>query len=534
MDEPAEVPGPSALDELLRGLAEEGELVDEGAITLDEAGARAKLQEYRLAEPEMWVTMAVRAAGWGGASRVRYRGGNDPELEIEGLTLEASDLESLSVHALVDVHRFEGIERSRAAMRRTLAIAVMGALETAGTTVIVESHADELLTLTMSEKGESVERVPLDEPPRTRFVRIVVDRPGLFASRSSRELALLRSMARYAPFEVLIAGSAMPRMIEARLPEHPFEGTIRFETNSLRGFCTRDESLLPEHRGKIVLVVAGVVLATRPLEDPEHAVIVHGEFAGDLSDAEVREDERYEAAMVAARDALERCLAARVEAFDPGGVQIHSPRQRRLVLGAVLLAALALVVLIGALLTRNYRNASPELAACRQDANACIEAGDVHRDCADRHIDACNGLPPRQHQVWAIEAYERGCEAGILESCHRMFEVRVHWLGGKAETDPIGARLRGRACELGSVDDCLLYAVRFAWGCEVDDRCLQVVRAAERACTLERSSECAAVENVAERFQTILTSAEELGDRTPEQLGRLRAALELAEQLKDR
>ncbi len=501
LDDPAPE-GSGTLDQLVQGLADGAEPVDEGEFTLDERQAREKLAEYRLREPELWVTLVAQAAGWYGATLVTYESGNDSTMRVPGLQLEPTDLELLFARGLMDLSGLEGTARAVAGVQKCLAIAVEAALATDASVVTIEVRSDRLRRLRIEPDSTSLEdaELPAGAQPGLTFR---VERRGRSEARSRREVALLDRLTRFAPYRVEIDGNAVRRILYADMEHGVRSGTVKFSVPELRlaGFCSRSYRLEAAHYGLIHYVLRGVVVGTRPLGSNRYGAVAFADFATDLSGSALREDELFEAATREARRA--RDLLWQGDTPPPARGSVGSGElpwswASRIAFGATVALVLALLVLW---LGPRRTPGGTALGQCEAAPLRCLTIGDRYRECARR-----GGWPlgcekeerRRGHWRYAYESYRSGCRSGNAEACHRiialMDEVPVDYDYSR-EDAVFYARVR--LCRGGSVGDCRAAAEmapvgEYGW----EDRSEHLVVLAHQICVLEKDVECRELHNL--------------------------------------
>ncbi len=324
---PPRVPD-SKIADMFAELAAGGELIDEGAFTLDAGKARDKLRKFRLENPTAWVLLAVEAGTIGGAEYVDLDAGNDSCLDLEGLFLDKHELEGLLASVLVDSSRIEDPgDRRRAEALRLLALAVDAAVETGATRVVVGStDGDRSHTLTVGVGEDSSFQATRGGSGERVFTRIIVDRKGISGEQGQRESSLLRERTRWADTDVRVVGERVSEgMQQALFPLQRWStdtrGTpvsVELEDGSPIGWAgIRKLSRTSPNYDWLLVQTNGVLIEKVPIEDGAGSVaIVDVPVERDLSLQSVVRNEAWDriwTSVLRARD--------RAEALRPAGAR---------------------------------------------------------------------------------------------------------------------------------------------------------------------------------------------------------------------
>jgi hypothetical protein len=192
---------PSAAEVLLSELEAGGQLVDEGAFTIDSVRALEKLRSYQLADANAYVLLLVEAAVLGGQDpvRVELRAG-DVGIGLGPIVFAAEELEQLFVAVFSKLDAIaDASERRRRRALQKLAIACNAALGLSPKLITVESGGHRL-RLSPDQPTGTVEPIA----PAVVGTRVIVDHGLLDATGKPPEAALLRSHCAWSPTPIMI------------------------------------------------------------------------------------------------------------------------------------------------------------------------------------------------------------------------------------------------------------------------------------------------------------------------------------------
>ena len=290
-------PAPGAIARL----EAEGELVADGRqFTLDTAAARAKLADYRLADPHAWVLLVVEAATLLGAKGVEFEINNAAtRARILGAQLELAKLGRLFDAVFAD----RGAPQVEAQRRLAIAFDTASSLEARRVEL---SHAGQALVL---EAGELAEQASTDAGSEGFGAALTTLGPV-------REREQLRTKAAFADLPVVLDGER----ISSGFVVHAGFARRRFgpERGPGRGLITWDS--LGDRTG-IYLIASGVVIEQLSGEDWTASMVA-------LVDASALERDLSLSRFVR-NEAFERLVAhaqAAHDSFDFGALRV--PRVR--------------------------------------------------------------------------------------------------------------------------------------------------------------------------------------------------------------
>jgi hypothetical protein len=167
----------SVSDRLVAQLEAQAKLVDHGEFTMDDAAARTKLAQFRLAEPSDWVCLVVEAATAFGATRVQVIGQlTQLWIRFDGEPLDGDEIFSTSSGN-------EGLRKLAIAISTLFGHYAVSAVEIESPRGRVRLHAEGRNERSASEERENLIRV-------------------LGLPEGERERERLRERCRYSPIAV--------------------------------------------------------------------------------------------------------------------------------------------------------------------------------------------------------------------------------------------------------------------------------------------------------------------------------------------
>jgi hypothetical protein len=195
---------------LVRALESEAELVDAGAFTFDLASARAKLAEYRLANPHAFVLLLVEAAHLlPGCSEIAFsiRPG-ETRVRLADASLRADEVRSLRDTIFVDLTTQDPEARRRELGRQRLALAMDAALAQSGASVELRATSDDppAMVVLNCESTDQTVHEEASEGGGPLSLSLVFGRPRGLIDVGDEQRALLEARARYAKIPVLVEG----------------------------------------------------------------------------------------------------------------------------------------------------------------------------------------------------------------------------------------------------------------------------------------------------------------------------------------
>lgn len=219
---------PTRARELIAELAAGGELIDEGAFTVDANEARTKLRRYGLADPRAYACLLVEVGVLCDARRIHV----EPELfslmlrfEFGGASFAAAELEQLFSALFIDIaEATHETERRRRRALQQLAIAVNTVFSLGAVSVSISSYdqtgAGGRIRLHSRDGGESVSVDPF-ESGAGKHRRCVVDvrfaRSQLGQRLRRPERRVLLERCRFTKYAISLAGKPLSQGPQAAL-----------------------------------------------------------------------------------------------------------------------------------------------------------------------------------------------------------------------------------------------------------------------------------------------------------------------------
>lgn len=205
-----------ATRELIADLERGGELIDDGAFSIDAGQALAKLRDYQLADAHAWILLVVEAAALAGADPIVIPGEGLLRIELGTLELSAEQLEQLFTWAFAKRHA----ERDTATrVLELLALACNALLGLQPDAIVIESAGAERgvrLRMTPALPLGTIEALERLQPG----TRITVEGlPGAGAA----ERALVRQRCRLTMLDVRIADERVSRGPAGAIVDAGFE-----------------------------------------------------------------------------------------------------------------------------------------------------------------------------------------------------------------------------------------------------------------------------------------------------------------------
>jgi hypothetical protein len=268
-------------ERLIAALEQGGRESEAGTWSLDEAAARRKLAEYRLADPRVWLCTIVEAAVVLGAPSIRV------DRKLDGLHIAFGGLTPPLEQLFASVVGGDTSDpRSRAA--RKLAIAFETMLERAEVASVEVAAGGVRLTLTKDERRH-------ESCPPTDRTKIVVRR-GL----NWPEIDLLAERGRYARASILTTSVTAPEAKPLSLGLE--QALVDMEATHARWPIVHEGRTVGwlGHRAsadvgsKLVIVSAGITAELVHLRGKGEVAIVEWPLAKDLGENRVVRNEAFE------------------------------------------------------------------------------------------------------------------------------------------------------------------------------------------------------------------------------------------------
>ncbi|MBK8264960.1 MAG: hypothetical protein IPK80_26930 [Nannocystis sp.] len=326
---PAEGPAEGSADGVVgvvAALRGEGALAAEGGFTIDGAKAREKMQAYQLASPHEYVLLLVRAATLRGAASIDFTIDSDDVRMSFDAHFSATELEGIDSAIFGD-----GDDRASRA-RQALALGLSAALATGPAFVRIES-SDGATGARVELRPEALGAAPgviTAEPALPAGTRIWVrDRFGVkvllkFVRQIGGEAAealALRERVRWASAAISLNGArisaglgGLTLLAEGALAGDGFYGVVGFDPREYQA------------PARIDLLCNGVWICQKKLSfGPSglRAWVDGSALMTDLSQQAIVEDEAYQAALAAVRQAARRAIG---ELAALAGAQVDPPR----------------------------------------------------------------------------------------------------------------------------------------------------------------------------------------------------------------
>lgn len=298
---------------LVAGFEAEGELVDEGAFTIDREAALAKLRSFQLAEPQAFLLAWVEAAVLAKVDAVRITSVGTRLCVELGRRALAPELLTGLLEGLADFRKPEGVDANTARVLELLAIGCLAASGLAGRNLLVESF---------DEAGEGGALEIDAEHPFGRWIAVSGD-PGLRAKvdvEHGEALDLLRERCRISRVPILLDEEKISNEPDrAVVSEAGRAGlVIAFcRLRAIRGstlpYGAAARTLEAEDPARVTLICNGVRMASVELQGaaPGFFAIVDLDLPRDLSRDKLRESPELEALLAELREVDAQLQAGR-------------------------------------------------------------------------------------------------------------------------------------------------------------------------------------------------------------------------------